>query len=180
MLESLNIVLNITVVILSTYIGYIKAKGLENRVIILRQFIVFLQYSLMQIKYNLKSTPEIIKDSINVLNDPLKTLIQSVIIFKEYTELNKNNSNNKMILIDLENKINKISDLKKCDKEIMKSFFSSFGKGDIENQENIINSSIKELEIQICEAQDIKVKTGKMYQTLGALAGVMLVIILWR
>lgn len=68
--------------------------------------------------------------------------------------------------------------LKKSDKEIIKEFGKTLGQTDIQGQLNKTKLTLEFIDKQIEEARGEQIKNEKLYQTLGVIAGMGLVIIL--
>ena len=87
---------------------------------------------------------------------------------------------NRKAMFDFIKKQANISDIKEItdyDKNVFISTLKNLGRTDLEGQINIIENGINIIENQIKEANDIKLKNSKLYKTVGAIAGIMIVII---
>lgn len=69
--------------------------------------------------------------------------------------------------------------LNKEDKEILASFGKLLGNSDLESQVKNIRLTISQLKNQEQKAEESRKKNAKMYKSLGALAGIAIVIILF-
>jgi len=72
----------------------------------------------------------------------------------------------------------KMTSLNKEDREILLSFGKMLGSTDMEGQIKNIRLTMSQLELQEIKAEESKKKNEKMYQSLGILGGIALVIIL--
>ena len=155
---------------LSTGIGILISKMYENRVKELRQF---------------KNILNIIKTKIKFTYEPLAE------IFKQISK--DNESEVEKIFGQMANQItyyqakdvweNCIQDadisIKQEDKDILKKLGKLLGQTDIEGQISEIEVIENFLDMQIENAEDERKKNQKMYKTLGIVAGLVFVIILF-
>lgn len=149
------------------YIGELKAKSYENRVIELSKF----QNSLIMFKSKIEFTYEpinsifldisriIYEDKANIFIDVLNNNKDIYLSWNESVERQKNNINNE-------------------DKEIIKMLGKLLGKTDIRGQVSQIELTQKLIEKQIEKAEDEKNKNSKLYKTMGVICGMAICIIL--
>lgn len=164
-------VISIGIIAGCSYIGIYKAKTLKSREYILRDMVTFLGLVENEIKYMLSILPNAYEAARQKLTTSLKDKMGSIAV----DMLNLENE----YLID-QSIVKNISDIKEItdyDKNVFISTLKNLGRTDLEGQINIIENGIKIIENQIIEANDIKLKNSKLYKTVGAIAGIMIVII---
>lgn len=149
------------------WIGNLKAKSYENRVIELTKF----QSSLL-----------ILKNKIEFTYEPINT------IFLEISKIVYENNNN--IFFETINKGDELylswnqaidlvkNDFNAEDKEIIKILGKMLGKTDVKGQVSQIELSQKLIENQIQKAENDKNKNSKLYKTMGIVCGMTICIIL--
>lgn len=149
------------------YIGNLKAKSYENRVIDLTKF----QNSLVMFKSKIEFTYEpinnifsdiskvIYENDNNIFIETLKRDKEIYLAWNESIDNQKNNFNNE-------------------DKEIIKMFGKLLGKTDLKGQVSQIELTQKLIEKQIEKAENDKIKNSKLYKTMGIICGMAICIIL--
>lgn len=162
-IKSLNLGL---IIIICSYLGFLKAKSYENRVFELSNF----QNSLLMLKNKIEFTYEPIN---TIFSDISKTIYE-----------NKNNIFLEVLKKDGEiskiwsESINEIRNITTEDKEIIKMFGKTLGKTDIKGQVSQIELSLNLIEKQIQKAEIEKNKNSKLYKTIGVICGMTICIIL--
>ena len=161
-----NIIL-VIILLLSSYIGIIKSKTFDNRVIELKK----IQNSLAMLKSKIEFTYE-----------PLKN------IFIEISNIiYKNNENiflstiqkDKELYIAWTESIEELqNDLNFEDKEVMKMMGKLLGKTDVKGQVNEIVLTESLIQKQIEKAEFERNKNVKLYKTMGIVLGMGICIIL--
>ena len=155
---------------LSTAIGFFIAKSYQNRVVELKEF---------------KNILNIMKTKIKFTYEPLAE------IFKQISK--DNESEVEKIFGQMANQItyyqakdvweNCIQDadisIKQEDKDVLKKLGKLLGQTDIEGQISEIEVIENFLDMQIENAEEERKKNQKMYKTLGIVAGLVFVIILF-
>lgn len=163
-------ILLLVIFALSTAIGLLIAKSYQNRVVELKEF---------------KNILNIMKTKIKFTYEPLAE------IFKQISK--DNESEVEKIFGQMANQItyyqakdvweNCIQDadisIKQEDKDILKKLGKLLGQTDIEGQISEIEVIENFLDMQIENAEDERKKNQKMYKTLGIVAGLVFVIILF-
>lgn len=149
------------------FMGNLKAKSYENRVIELTKF----QNSLLMLKNKIEFTYEpiniifndiskiIYENNKNIFSETLNNDNEIYIAWSESLELINNNFNAE-------------------DKEIVNMFGKLLGKTDIKGQISQIELTQKLIERQIEKAEDDKNKNSKLYKTMGIVCGMTICIIL--
>ncbi len=167
----IKFLISATIVMLTTYIGFSKSKKIKNREYILREFISFLELVKNEINYNMCILPNAYEVSRQKLSTSLKDSIGAIATDMLASQ------NAQSIDISIVTNINLIEELSDYDKNIIISILRNLGRSDIESQTNIINNGITILENQVKEANEIKLSTSKMYRSMGAIVGLMIVVI---
>ena len=164
-------VISIGIIAGCSYIGIYKSKALKSREYILRDMVTFLGLVENEIKYMLSILPNAYESARQKLITSLKDKMGIIVV----DMLNLENE----YLID-QSIVKNISDIKEItdyDKNVFISTLKNLGRTDLEGQINIIENGKDKIENQIKEANDIKLKNSKLYKTVGAIAGIMIVII---
>ena len=164
-------VISIGIIAGCSYIGIYKSKALKSREYILRDMVTFLGLVENEIKYMLSILPNAYESARQKLITSLKDKMGIIVV----DMLNLENE----YLID-QSIVKNISDIKEItdyDKNVFISTLKNLGRTDLEGQINIIENGINIIENQLKEANDIKLKNSKLYKTVGAIAGIMIVII---
>lgn len=141
--------------------------------------------------YRLKELEEI-KNSFNILKTKIKFTYEPIPeLFQELEntkcrnvgnifKLAKEKMENENISTAWENAIEEsVTNLKKEDKEILKSLGKLLGRTDVEGQMGQIETTESLLENQIKEASEEKLKNEKLYSRLGTTIGLAIVILLY-
>ena len=163
-------ILLLAIFALSTAIGFFIAKSYQNRVVELKEF---------------KNILNIMKTKIKFTYEPLAE------IFKQISK--DNESEVEKIFGQMANQItyyqakdvweNCIQDadisIKQEDKDVLKKLGKLLGQTDIEGQISEIEVIENFLDMQIENAEEERKKNQKMYKTLGIVAGLVFVIILF-
>ena len=155
----------------STIIGILISKRYSNRVQILNDLKNALNIFEVKINYSFETIPEIFKEISEKFNGSVGKL---------FAETVNNIENKNLIAGDAwEKAIDNNKDcLKKEDINCIKTLGKMLGKTDIEGQINQIELAQTFLEKQINEALHEKDKNEKMYKKLGAIVGLIIVIVL--
>lgn len=164
-------VISIGIIAGCSYIGIYKSTALKSREYILRDMVTFLGLVENEIKYMLSILPNAYESARQKLITSLKDKMGIIVV----DMLNLENE----YLID-QSIVKNISDIKEItdyDKNVFISTLKNLGRTDLEGQINIIENGINIIENQIKEANNIKLKNSKLYKTVGAIAGIMIVII---
>ncbi len=118
-----------------------------------------------------------------ILKD-IEKLIKRIRIEINYTEDKIKNVIEKSI-VDLDEDIKKhiftpekIECLNQKDKKIIAEYIDSMGRKDIESENSLLNQIELEIKIQIEEAQNEKESNMKLYEKLGVLVGIGIVIVI--
>lgn len=165
-----KITLAIIIIGITTYMGILKSKKLYDREYILREMVSFLIGVQNEIKYCLSLLPNAYEAARMGLKTTLKYTIGNIVVdmLKE-----EEFAVDKSIVDNVSN----IDGLSIYDKNIIASTLKNLGKSNVESQINIIQNSISTLQNQIKEANEIKLKSSKMYRTIGMLSGLIIVVL---
>ena len=174
MLILFKILFLLAIFTLSTMIGMTIAKKYSNRVIELQETITALGILESRINYTYDTIPEIF----GFISRHLKTNIKNIFEYSaEKLNIDKNFSAGELFnsTID-EEKI--ILDLSEDDIDILKGLAVSLGQVDLENQVKNIRLIIRSLTGQLEIAKSEKEKNFKLCRNMGAIVGVLIIIIL--
>ena len=155
----------------STIIGILISKKYSNRVKILKDLKNALNMFEVKINFSFETIPEIFNEIAEKING---------VAGKIFSDTIKNIEKNSMLAGEAwetavqENGAN----LKKDDISCIQSLGKLLGKTDVDGQVNQIQLVCAFLDKQINDADEEKHKNEKMYQKLGAIVGLMLVIVL--
>lgn len=163
----IKIVNLILIFVVCTYIGSIKSKTFENRVIELNK----IRNALLMFKSKIEFTYEPIK---NIFGD-----ISKIIYLDEKNIFNETIKKNKEIYGAWNDSIDEVkNNLSKEDKDIIKMFGKMLGKTDIKGQVSEIVLTQSLIEKQIENAEKEREKNVKLYKTMGIVSGIGICIIL--
>lgn len=162
-------ILLITVFCTSTIIGVLISKRYSNRLQILKDMKNALNIFEVKVNFSCETIPEIFSEiSQKIKGVPGKIFMETV---QNMDNLIAGDAWDKAIDDNCEN-------LKKEDINSLKPLGKLLGKIDVEGQINQIKLVCEFLDEQINEATKEKDKNEKMYQKLGAIVGLMMVIVL--
>jgi len=167
----LKLVISLFIIILCSYVGYLKSKKLREREYILREMVTFLKLVENDILYMMNVLPNAYEIARQKLNTMLKDVIGNIVV----DMLNENYGDH--MEENITRHIAQITELTSYDKEIFAQTLKNLGKSDVESQISMIQNSITIIENQIQEANEIKNKNAKLYRTIGAISGLMIVIV---
>lgn len=167
----IKIIISISIIFLTGYIGNLKALKLKKREYILRDMVTFLNLVKNEIKYMLSILPNAYEASRQKLNTDLKVSIGQIVV--DMLTFNSLNLVDKSIVDNISN----LDELTEYDKNVFISTLKNLGRSDVDGQINIIDNTISILENQIKEANEIKNNNSKVYKTVGTITGLMIVII---
>ena len=165
-----KIIISITILCITSYIGIEKANYLKSREDILTDMITFLKLVENEMIYMLNSLPNSYEISRQRLSSKLKDAIGAIV-------LDMNEYGADKIDMSITNNINLLSELNQYDKDIIISTLKNLGRSDLESQNNIIDNAITILRKQINEANSIKNKNSKVYRTVGIITGLIIVVV---
>lgn len=156
----------IAIVVICSYIGFLKSKTFENRVIELTKF----QNALVMFESKLKFTYEPLKEVFEEISKVIYKNEEN--IFKIASKEERNIYKAWCYGTDKNNYLNKE------DKEVVKMMGKLLGKTDIEGQLSEISLGLDLIGKQIKDAEIEKNKNTKLYKTLGVISGLGISIIL--
>lgn len=166
----LKIVLATLIICITTYLGMLKSKRLYDREYILREMVSFLIGLENEIKYCLSLLPNAYEAARMSLKTNLKYALGNISI-----DMLKEDE----YIVDrsIVDNISQIDGLVEYDKNVIISTLRNLGKSNVEGQINIIQNSITTLDNQIKEANEMKIKSSRMYRTIGMLSGLIIVVV---
>ena len=156
----------ITIIIICSYIGFLKSKTFENRVLELSKF----QNALVMFESKLKFTYEPIKNIFEEISNVIYKNENNVFF---YTSKEKRNIYKAWCTGIDENKY-----FNDEDKNVTKMMGKLLGKTDIEGQLSEIELGLELINKQIKDAEIEKNKNSKLYKTMGVILGIGISIIL--
>ena len=171
-MQILKIILLITIFGTSTIIGVLISKKYSNRVKTLKDLREALSIFEIKVKFSFETIPEIFDEISKKTRGAVRMIFSDTI---------KNVEINNMLVDEAwECSVEKNGgDLKIEDIDCIKSLGKLLGKTDVDGQINQINLVSVFIDKQIEEATEEKNKNQKMYQKLGAIVGLIIVIVLF-
>lgn len=166
----IKVVISIVILCITSYIGIEMASALKSREEILTDFITFLRLVQNEMIYMANSLPVSFEMSRQRLSSKLKDVIGAIVVDMSEFGLNK-------VDMSITNNINDLDELNNYDKDILISTLKNLGRSDIDSQSNIIENAINIVEKQIKEANINKIKSSKVYKTVGVITGLIIVVI---
>jgi len=164
-----KILLYIAIILATVQIGRVIALGYTNRYKELKECKLALSILQTNIEYTMKPVAEIFQEIAKKVKPPIATVFQTA------AEKMKQQTAGKA----WEEAFEQVgTNLKKEDIATMKSLGNLLGKTDIEGQVKEIQLVHHFLDTQIQEAQMEKNKNTKLYNTLGVVVGMTIVILL--
>jgi stage III sporulation protein AB len=166
----LKIIIFIAILCITSYIGIEMASSLKAREEILTDYITFLRLVQNEMMYMANSLPVSFEIARQRLNSRLKDVIGAIVVdMSEYGV--------KKVDMSITNNVNTLDALNDYDKDIIISTMKNLGRSDIDSQNNIIENAIKIIERQIKEANVNKIKSSKVYRTIGVITGLIIIVI---
>lgn len=169
-IQGIKYILLIAIFGLSTGIGILISKSYENRVIELKEFKNILNIIRTKMKFTYEPLAEIFRQISNDNETDIEKIFGQManqLTYYQTKEVWENCIQNSDISIKQE------------DKDILKKLGKLLGQTDIDGQISEIEVTQNFLDIQIGKAEEEKKKNQKMYKTLGVVAGLVFVIILF-
>lgn len=163
-------IISIAILCITSYIGIEMATALKFREEILTDMITFLRLVQNEMVYMLNSLPVAYEMSRKRLTSRLKDVIGAIVVDMSEYGVDK-------IDMSITNNVNLLSSLNQYDKDIIISTLKNLGRSDLESQNNIIENGIAILQKQIKEANEVKLKSSKVYKTVGVISGLIIVVI---
>lgn len=167
-MEFFKTILLIAVLGMCTVLGIMKANKFKLRVIDLQEIKKALNLAITKIRYTYEPLPELFKEISKDLNENI-----SNIFIKAYTYMEKLNAGQAWEKAVDESSNNFTNE----DINIIKGLSKLLGKTDLEGQLMQIELTTKLVDEQIIEATNLQNKNTKLYKTLGATAGLAIMII---
>lgn len=164
----------LSVLFLSTMIGMMIAKKYSNRVSELQETIIALELLESRINYTYDTIPEVFE----FIARHLKTNIKNIFEYSaEKLNIDKNFSAGELFSSTVDEE-RLLLDLNETDIDILKGLSASLGQVDLESQVKNIRLIIRSLTTQMEDAKKEKEKNFRLCRNMGAIVGVVLVIIL--
>jgi stage III sporulation protein AB len=167
-------ILCILIILAGVAIGQLKAKTYDNRVYHLQELITTLKVLESEMKYRMDPLPDLLIRVSKIKEGMSATLLESAGLLLS--------SRNAFDLPDCWQEAVETaymeSALNKEDRRILTDLGIELGKTDMTNQSGMFQRTVSLLEAQTAEAAEEKKTKGKMYKSLGAAMGVLIVIVL--
>lgn len=170
LMQGVKYILLIGIFGLSTAIGFLISKSYQNRVIELKEFKNILNIMKTKIKFTYEPLAEIFKQ----ISKENQTSIEKI-FGQMANQLTYNQA--KDVWEDCIQ--NADISIKQEDKDILKKLGRLLGQTDVDGQISEIEVTESFLDMQIEKAEEEKKKNQKIYKTLGVVAGLVFVIILF-
>ncbi|UZJ80693.1 stage III sporulation protein SpoIIIAB [Fictibacillus sp. KU28468] len=164
----------VLILLSTTWIGFELAKKVRERPKQLRQLKVGLQSLEAEIMYGLIPLDEAFLHLSTQLKGPVAEFFLDV--------SNRLEESASSVLDAWETGLAGLSDasaFKKEEIEILRQFGATLGRHDRENQQRQIKLTLAHLERELSEANEAQLKYERMYKSLGILAGLLLIILLF-
>jgi len=166
----IKIIISIAILCITSYIGIEMASALKYREQILTDMITFLRLVQNEMVYMLNNLPVSYEMARQRLTSELKAVIGAIVVDMSKYGIDK-------IDMSITNNVNTLTSLNDYDKDIIISTFKNLGRSDLDSQNNIIENAITIIEKQIKEANEVKLKSSKVYKTVGIISGLLIVVI---
>lgn len=166
----IKIIISISILCITSYIGVEMATALKSREQILVDYITFLKLVQNEMIYMANSLPVAFEMSRQRLNSKLKDAIGAIVVDMSKYGICK-------VDMSITNNINMLEELNDDDKDILISTLKNLGRSDIESQNNIIENAINIVKKQVKEANEKREKNSKVYKTVGVITGLIIVVI---
>lgn len=164
----IKIIISVSIIAIAAILGARKSKKYSDREYILNEAILVFNNIKSNIKYKCISIPNAIEEARINLKTELKNVLGSISI-----SMIDNGINERLVLEELDN----LYSLKQYDKILISNLICSLGSSSIDGEISTIMLGITNLEEELKEAREEKIKNTKLYKTVGIVCGLMLVII---
>jgi len=168
----LKLIFIISILIISTYIGFAYGETFRRRQDQLKEILKALTILENDIVYGATPLPEALENLSNMVRKPLNNFIIAI--------------TNRLIKGDVESVYEGVLEefnlfesefyLYDEDKKIMEDFFKSLGASGVYGQEKIFSLAIEGVKINLRDADESAKKNVKLYRYLGACLGAMIII----
>ena len=167
-------ILCILIILAGIAIGQLKAKSYDNRVYHLQELITTLKVLESEMKYRMDPLPDLLLRVSKIKEGMSATLLESAgLLLKSRNAFDMPECWREAVeTAYLESALNKE------DRRILTDLGIELGKTDMKNQSGMFQRTVSLLESQVTEAAEDKKTKGKMYKSLGAAIGVLIVIVL--
>lgn len=174
MLLSIKFVLLLTIVCVSTFIGYILSNKYSHRVKELQELITALELFETRINYTYDTIPDCFRYISTYINGNIGNIFSKTADILE----NENDKSTGDCFKNVLDEERFMLNLKDVDIEILKGLSVSLGQIDLDSQIKNIKLIIHTLNNSLEQAEDEKMKNFKLYRNMGLLTGLVLMIIL--
>lgn len=165
---------SVIILVSSTLIGYKLAEQVKERVVLLQDFKTSILMLQTEIQFTLTPLAEAFENISSNMHGKIKEFFLNI-----SEEMNERSGRTVDEIIHQGiQKIFAQAKLKKEDLEPILQLSKSIGGSDVEGQVRAIQLCIEYLEQRIRQASSEREKSERMYQTLGVLSGISIVIVL--
>lgn len=172
-MEMIKYTVLVAIIACSTSIGFLLSKRYVDRLNELTDFDVLINILQNKIKFTQLPLKEVFEDIGKI---SLKTNVKNIFLRSSSNIENSNLEESWQKAIKEEQVL---LNLKNEDIETISTLGSILGKSDIEGQISEIDEFKERLNFQIKQAEEEKRKNSKMFKSLGTIAGLVIVIILF-
>ena len=165
----IKFIIYISIICISSYIGVLYSKKYSNRVKELKELKNSLNILKTKIRFTYEPIPEIFEEISKQINSNTGKIFKLASCNMEV--LTAGDAWNMAVDTD-------ILSISKEDKNILKNLSKLLGQTDVDGQINQIELTSNFLDEQIEKAEKEKLKSEKLYRTLGMVVGLGIVIIL--
>ena len=168
----LKLIFIISILIISTYIGFAYGEGFRKRQYELKEILKALTILENDIVYGTTPLPEALENLSSKVSKPLNNFINAVTkrLIKGDVESVHEGALEEFTLFESE------FYLYDEDKKIMADFFRSLGASGVYGQEKIFSLAIEGIKINLKDADESAKKNVKLYRYLGVCFGAMIII----
>lgn len=167
-------ILCILIILAGVAIGQLKAKTYDNRVYHLQELITTLKVLESEMKYRMDPLPDLLIRVSKIKEGMSAALLESAGLLLS----SRNAFDLPACWQEAVETAYMESALNKEDRRILTDLGIELGKTDMTNQSGMFQRTVSLLEAQAAEAAEERKTKGKMYKSLGAAMGVLIVIVL--
>lgn len=170
----IKLILCIFIICAGVLAGQLKAKSYDNRVFHLQDFVTTIKILESEMKYRLDPLPDLFMRISKMKGGMAGKLFETTCrLIREGFSHDFPSCWNEAV-----DNVYKECSLTKADKQIIYDFGIELGKTDMGSQFSLFSRTYSLMEVQVAEAIEENKTKGKMYKSLGAAVGVLVVIIL--
>jgi stage III sporulation protein AB len=168
----LKLIFIISILIISTYIGFAYGETFRRRQDELKEILKALTILENDIVYGITPLPEALKSLSNKVSKPLNDFVNAITNRLTKGEVESVYEGVALEFISFEKEFYLYDE----DKKIMADFFKSLGTSGVYGQEKIFSLAIEGIKINLKDADESAKKNVKLYRYLGVCLGTMIII----